>query len=151
MLPITLWFQTLALMGTISLLRSSREMGLQRCCWTPRGWDNDKPRGGGSLDRYGSLSCCTSAQMTWELLLHHVPIGTLEVAIHTSCQASRKPFKHIYFLLLVLCGQMGILKLHRMETVKNNSQSVCSGRNCWVKKDYFYSVVCLDKIEIDCP
>lgn len=79
-------------------------MGLQRCCE--------------SLDRGGSLSWSNN------LILHHVPIGALEVAVHTFYQATGKPFKHIYFLLLILWGQVGILKLHRMETVKNNSISL---------------------------
>lgn len=138
-------------MGTISLVRNSREVGLQRCCWTLRGWGNGKPRVGECLDKGGNLSWSTSDQTTQELLLYRVSISALEVAIRTFYQATGKSFKHIYFLLLTLRGQMGILKLHRMETVKNNSQSVYSGRNCWVKNDYFYSTVWLDKIEIDCP
>lgn len=73
--------------------------------------------------------------------MHRVPVGTLEVVIHSFYQASGKPFKRVCFLLLVLCGQMGILKAHRKETVKNKSQLVYSGRNCWVKMDYFFSIV----------
>jgi len=87
--------------------------------------DNDKQRDSRSLDRGGSLSWSTCD----------------EVAIRTFHQAIEKPFKYIYLLLLVICGHMGILKLHGMETLKSNSELVCSRRNCWVKKNYFYSVV----------
>lgn len=127
-------------MGTVSSLISRREEGLQRCCWTPRGWDNDKTRGGGSFERGRRLSWFTCDKRTWDLLLDQVPMCTLEVENHTFYRATGKPFKHMYFLLHILCCQMGILKLYRMETLKNNSQLVYSRRNWWVKRDYFYSV-----------